>query len=102
MNTCYSVTTVSETETVNGKKTVMYGKRRIVVSRDNRVSIQGSRSGKGGSYHPIGKLELCCGKWNSILVGRVWVGEYITKTEAKKQLLWAYKTSDHCLFPEEI
>jgi len=86
----------------------MYGKRRIVVAKDNRVSIQGSRSGKGGSYHPVGKLELCCGKWNSILVGDcrhprgVWVGEYPTKSEAKSQLLSAYKSSSHCVDPKEI
>lgn len=78
------------------------------MGRDNRVSIQGSKSGKGGSYHPVGKLEFSCGRWNSILVGDcqhprgIWVGDYKTKNEAKQNLLRAYKASDHCLWPEEI
>lgn len=88
--------------------TTMYGKRRVVVSRENRVSLQGSKSGRGGSYAPCGKLEFMSGKWNAIglrndgLPSGVWVGEFDTKQEAKRALLVHYRSTDHCLFPEEI
>ena len=90
------------------KENAMYGKRRLVIGRDGRVSLQGSKSGKGGSSHPVGKLEKWTKQWSAVMVGDtlhprgVFVGDYDSKKEAAKALLLEYKTSDHCLFPEEI
>ena len=77
----------------------MYGKRRIVVSRDGRTSLQGSVSGRGGSYHPMGNIYKSNTGWEVTglqdegTYGQIYIGTFKTKQHAKNALYTHYKTT---------
>jgi hypothetical protein len=77
----------------------MYGERRIVVARDGRVSLQGSSSGRGGSFHPMGNVGRANKGWSAFGLkdegeyGKVYVGTYSTRDQAKNALLQHYKST---------
>ena len=76
----------------------MYGKRRIVVARDGRTSLQGSE-GRGGSYHPMGNISKTIQGWDVTglqdegVYGQVYIGTYSTRDQAKNALFQHYKST---------
>lgn len=47
----------------------MYGKHRVVLEKNGRVSLCGSKSGQGGTYNPIGRWHKREGIFFANLVG---------------------------------
>jgi len=56
----------------------MYGKRRIGITRDDRVFIAG-----GGSYQVIGRIQVAAGGYNVLWSNFKYIGHAKTKAEAK-------------------